>query len=139
MVGLKLKLLLVCALVFFVGAPVALGGGAPVGWYPGDGHKMHFPQTPDPTGWDVSFWLNFMGMIPLQGELADDWQCSETGPVEDIHFWISWQYGQQGTLGPATVSIYSNDPCGPGGYSEPDELLWQQTFQGLDAVYTAYD
>ncbi len=117
-------------LTLLVGAPLALAD-----WDPCDPHKMHFPQMPDPTGWDVSFWLNFMGMIPLQGELADDWQCSETGPVEDIHFWISWQYGQQGTLGPATVSIYSNDPCGPYGYSEPNELLWQQTFQGLDAVY----
>jgi len=128
--GIKQKLLLVCALVLLIGAQVALGD-----WYPGDGHKMHYPQLPDPTGWDVSFWLNFMGMLPLQGELADDWRCSETGPVEDIHFWISWQYGQQGTLGQAMVSIYSNDPCGPLGFSEPNELLWQQTFTDLDAVY----
>jgi len=22
-------------------------------WAPGDPHKMHFPQEPDPYGWDV--------------------------------------------------------------------------------------
>ena len=24
-------------------------------WDPGDGHKMHYPQLPDPNGWDVNF------------------------------------------------------------------------------------
>ncbi|MHC4757732.1 MAG: DUF7901 domain-containing protein [Planctomycetota bacterium] len=124
------KFMLFCVLAVILITPVTMAD-----WYPGDGHKMHFPQMPDPNGWDVSFWLNFMGMLPLQGELADDWQCSQTGPVEDIHFWISWQYGQVGTLGPVTASIYSNDPCGPGGYSEPNELLWQQTFPDLDPIY----
>jgi hypothetical protein len=42
-------------------------------------HKMHFPQLPDPTGWDVK-----------AGCLEDDWECSETGYVTDIHFWGSW-------------------------------------------------
>jgi len=123
-------------LVLFVGAPVALGGGAPPptdGWDPCDPHKMHYPQLPDPNGWDVAFWFEFMMFFPY--ELADDWQCSKTGPVDDIHFWISWQGGMQGEIGPVMVSIYSNDPCGPYGYSEPNELLWKQTFQGLDAVY----
>jgi hypothetical protein len=48
-------------------------------WEPSDGHKMHFPQMPDPVGWDVNFHDFY---------LADDWRCSETGPVTDIHFWI---------------------------------------------------
>ena len=29
-------------------------------WEPGDGHKMHYPQLPDPNGFDISFsdwWL----------------------------------------------------------------------------------
>jgi len=100
-------------LVLFVGAPVALGGGAPPptdGWDPCDPHKMHYPQLPDPNGWDVAFWFEFMMFFPY--ELADDWQCSKTGPVDDIHFWISWQGGMQGEIGPVMVSIYSNDPCG---------------------------
>jgi hypothetical protein len=127
--GFKTKLLLVCALTLFVGAPAALGH-----WNPGDGHKMHFPQMPDPCGWDVAFWNDVMFVIPL--ELADDWRCSETGPVEDIHFWVSWKGGSQpGDIGQVIASIYSNDPCGTYGWSEPNELLWQQTFMGLDNVY----
>jgi len=38
-------------------------------WVVGDGHKMHFPQLPDPNGWDVNV---------HDFTLADDWQCSET-------------------------------------------------------------
>ena len=45
-------------------------------WDEGDGHKMHFPQLPDPNGWDVA-WSNSW--------LGDDWVCSESGPVSDIH------------------------------------------------------
>jgi hypothetical protein len=46
-------------------------------------HKMHFPQLPDLEGWDV------YAVYPKT--LADDWQCSETGEVLDIHFWGSWR------------------------------------------------
>lgn len=59
-------------------------------WHPGDGHKMHFPQLPDENGWDV----NASGGICL----ADDWMCSETGPVSDIHFWGSWKHGLEGRI-----------------------------------------
>jgi len=52
---LKMKLFLVCALTLVVGAPVALGH-----WDPCDPHKMHFPQMPDPCGWDVAFWNDVM-------------------------------------------------------------------------------
>ena len=43
-------------------------------------HKMHFPQLPDPFGWDVHFEDYYV---------ADDFECSESGPLRDIHFWIS--------------------------------------------------
>ncbi|MCJ7578787.1 MAG: hypothetical protein MUO91_10085, partial [candidate division Zixibacteria bacterium] len=46
-------------------------------------HKMHFPQLPDLEGWDV------YAVYPKT--LADDWKCSATGPVTDIHFWGSWK------------------------------------------------
>jgi hypothetical protein len=59
-------------------------------WQPEDGHKMHYPQLPDETGWDVN------GSLPLI--LADDWQCSETGPVKDIHWWGSWKDGIEGQI-----------------------------------------
>lgn len=58
---------------------------SPVGWAhwdPGDGHKMHFPQLADPHGWDVCF---------DRLVIADDFACSGSGAITDIHFWISWR------------------------------------------------
>ncbi|MHC4474638.1 MAG: DUF7901 domain-containing protein [Planctomycetota bacterium] len=82
-------------------------------------------QGPNPEGWDVSF----MGadiIMPL--ELADDWLCDETGTVDDIHFWFSWKAGIEGPIVSVTVTIWSDNPSGPGGYSEPDVPLWLRTF-----------
>jgi len=57
--------------------------GAAADWQPADGHKMHFPQLPDEEGWDVN------ATAPMI--LADDWRCSQSGLVTDIHFWGSWR------------------------------------------------
>ncbi len=84
-------------------------------WSPADGHKMHFPQLPNPMGWDID-------LRPY--ELADDWQCSKTGDVNDIHFWISWLGDNVGTIPNFQVKIYSNDPNPP---SKPAAQLWSQT------------
>ena len=88
---LKSKILFVCVSVLLFGAPVALGD-----WDPGDGHKMHYAQLPKPGGWDVAF--NF-------SRLADDWECSETGPVKDIHFWVSWEQDMVSPIGGCSVRI----------------------------------
>jgi hypothetical protein len=103
----------VCMLV------IGTTGIAVADWVPSDGHKMHFPQMPDPVGWDVNFHDFY---------LADDWQCTETGPVTDIHFWISWRHDIVGELPYIKIAIYSNNPQGPGGYSQPLEQLWVRTF-----------
>jgi hypothetical protein len=51
-------------------------------------HKMHYPQLPDPGGWDV----NATGNVSLPNSimLADDFRCTETGYIDDMHFWGSW-------------------------------------------------
>jgi hypothetical protein len=92
-------------------------------WFPGEDHKMHFPQLPDPFGWDVN------GTEPLI--LADDWQCSETGPVSDIHIWGSWAFGLPGQINNVRLSIHENipeDPTDPDSYSQPGNILWSQSF-----------
>jgi hypothetical protein len=100
-------------------------------WDPGDGHKMHFPQLPDPMGLDVLF------VEPKV--LADDWKCSESGPVEDIHFWFSAKQDWldldeewKSQIHNIHLSIHANipDPDGPTGplYSMPGELLWEADF-----------
>jgi len=106
----KIVGILICTLV------IGTSGIAIADWIPSDGHKMHFPQMPDPVGWDVNFHDYY---------LADDWQCSETGPVKDIHFWISWRHDIQTQLPFIHLEIYSNGQ-GP-TYSYPFEQLWTRT------------
>lgn len=98
-------------------------------WELGDGHKMHFPQTPKEGGWDVEFSMS---------ELADDWNCSSTGLVEEIHFWISWMENNVQTIERFHVTIYSDlpadDPHNPYGYSVPYETLWERDFETGDFI-----
>ena len=89
-------------------------------WDPGDGHKMHYPQLPDVNGWDVA--ATATGAAPgIIRHVADDWRCSETGPVLDIHFWGSWKNGTKGTIDAFMIEIWADDPAGPGGYFEDNE------------------
>ncbi|NIA07451.1 MAG: hypothetical protein GWP14_07435, partial [Actinobacteria bacterium] len=105
-------------------------GIARADWVPQDGHKMHFPQLPDPNGWDVNISVDSM---------FDDWQCSQSGPVDDIHFWASWK-GDVGNADPnqfnwIRVRIWSDMPAGPStenplSYSHPagQVPIWEQYF-----------
>jgi hypothetical protein len=76
----------------------------PCVWNPGDNHKMHFPQLPDEAGWDVN------SSFPSQP--ADDWECSESGWVKDIHFWGSWKDGITGQIDGFGIGIYADVPAG---------------------------
>ena len=111
---------------------LATATGARADWDPGDPYKMHFPQLPDPQGWDVAFIDLF---APSRLELADDFLCTSTGPIEDIHFWISFQgedwSGNPQDVGPITAGIWSNTPAGAGGppFSMPKDLLWSDVFE----------
>ena len=92
-------------------------------------HKMHFPQLPDPNGWDVlaTFpWLT----------LADDWMCSETGYVTDIHFWGSWLDDVEADISGFYISIFSDIPAdqSPTGYSIPGDELWFSYITDFDIV-----
>lgn len=93
-----------------------------VAHWDGINYKMHFPQLPDTMGYDVFD-------VEPYFILADDWQCSETGWVTDVHFWGSFEldifdpgYHFQGLR----IGIWSDspDPDGTGPlYSHPDVLL----------------
>ena len=98
---------------------------------PWPNHKMHYPQLPDPYGWDV---LANWGMPFMP--LADDWMCSETGPVTDIHFWGSWYYDVVGIIDGFDISIWDDIPSdlSPTGYSMPGMMLWNQYFSNYDMI-----
>ncbi len=101
-----------------------LAGTVLADWFPGDDYKMHYPQLPDPFGWDVN--------ANDPKVLADDWQCSETGPVDDIHLWGSWEQDLPGFILSIHVSIHDDvpvdDPNNTLGYSYPGDLLWERDF-----------
>ncbi|MFA5291552.1 MAG: PEP-CTERM sorting domain-containing protein [Phycisphaerae bacterium] len=101
-------------------------------WQPGDDYKMHYPQLPDTLGWDVAF-----DSMTLQRPLADDWQCSKTGVVSDIHLWLSWLGDDATYISSMHVAIYSDNPYDvyTNPFSTPGEILWEGLFYPVDMIY----
>lgn len=85
-------------------------------WDVGDPHKMHYPQLPDPFGWDVraSYYLF----------LADDWQCSQSGPVTDIHLWVSFRDDLDFDFDQIHTAIWTDDRSGT--FSKPLDRMWHK-------------
>lgn len=115
-----------CA-ALFITALLCSAHTARADWKPEDGHKMHFPQLPDRDGLDVDFLSPHF--------LADDWLCTETGPVSDIHFWVSHRGDEIPIINDLQLEIFSNIPASPDvGFSMPGESLWQASL--LDDTFT---
>lgn len=87
-------------------------------WYEGEPYKMHYPQLPDYTYWG----LDVNATWPMV--LADDFLCTETGWIKDIHFWGSWRHDDEGWVDSFLVSIHANDPGPPSMPVMPP--LWEQ-------------
>ena len=128
-------------------AVLATASGVRADWMPEDGHKMHFPQLPDPEGWDVAFWWEDpVQVMRMPNMLADDWVCSETGPVKDVHFWVSMQ-GDLEPGGPlpfvvhtVDLTFYKDLPANPDEnrpYSMPGEQI--QTYSFMDGFRVRWD
>lgn len=91
-------------------------------WNYGDLYKMHYPQLPAlDQGIDVN--------ASFPKILADDWLCTESGPVADIHIWGSWQYDYKypGAWIHASIHEYL-PPDTQYPYSRPGQVLWQHDF-----------
>jgi len=94
--------------------------------------KMHWPQLPDlETGLDVR--------ATFPKVLADDFLCTQTGPITDIHIWGSWlgdefPTGPDGMQDPGNVtfrlSLHKNIPvqAGTEDFSKPGEEIWHGFF-----------
>lgn len=108
--------------VWSVLAVVMLALTARGDWDVGDDCKMHYPQTPNPTGWDIDI---------TRGAIADDFMCTQTGTIDDIHFWISWKDDAIGQVQEVVAKIYSDIPAGQDPnttFSHPGDLLWTGLF-----------
>ena len=83
-------------------------------WDVGGPHKMHFPQLPDPVGWDVNV---------SDYTLADDFLCMGDGSVKQVHFWISWTNDYEGIITNVHLSFHTDIPAeqSPTEYSIPSE------------------
>ena len=112
-------------------AVAALASPAEADWDVGDGHKMHYPQLPDPNGWDVRITNARRDLAdPPQWVVADDWRCRGGGEVTDVHFWVSWMEDTKDVILNIYLSIHKDIPAGTGGidYSRPGDLLWSSNF-----------
>ena len=74
--------------------------------------------------------------------LADDFSCDQTGPLTEIHVWGSWLYDEY-PIDPSNVtfvlSIHTNDPAGPAGWSVPvNPPLWTRTFSPAEFTAQVY-
>jgi len=84
-----------------------------------------FVQMPDvtPNGKDI-----FLSQSPTIW--ADDFLCTNTGPVTDIHLWISSIENAPATGALFELSIWSDVPASPTtGPSRPGQRLWWEVFQ----------
>jgi len=118
-------------------AVLALGGAARGDWNPGDPHKMHWPQLPDlsPTGLDVLDTWDYLGQGTAKF-LADDFRCSASRPITDIHFWGSWLNDETIMQPHFRLRIYKDIPASqsPTEYSMPGEVLWEYPIRPADVV-----
>jgi len=83
---------------------------------------VKYLQPPNLQGLDV--WNNGPWL------LADDFVCTNSGPVSDIHIWGSWLNNLVDSNSLTfTLGIYDDVPVNPtNSFSHPGNLLWQQTF-----------
>jgi hypothetical protein len=93
------------------------------------GEVTKWEQPPDTTPYGMDVRCDRKGMPRI---LADDFQCTMTGPITKVRLWGSWKSDIKGQIKKIHLSIHSDDPVGPGGtdpanyYSKPDYLLWSK-------------
>jgi hypothetical protein len=100
-------------------AVVVLAGAARADWDLGGPFKMHYPQLPDPNGWDVDISTHCV---------ADDFLCTRTGPITDIHIWGSWLNNIVNPNTTFKLSIHDDNPAGQLPWSTPGAVRWQRFF-----------
>jgi hypothetical protein len=70
--------------------------------------------------------------------LADDFRCTSRGSITKVILWGSWLNDIKGVIKKIHLSIHSDNPMGPAGWSEPNELLWSQDFNTAQFTETLY-
>jgi hypothetical protein len=98
-----------------------------------DTNVVKYLQPPNLAGLDV---LNSGPWV-----LADDFICTNTGPISDIHIWGSWLNDNHGTITNFWLGIYDDVPVGGNNTnSHPGNLLWSESFpvgQFAESIWSA--
>ncbi len=88
-----------------------------------------YEQEADSNGVDIKY-----------GVLADDWICTETGPIAEICFAHSWKDGIVGTITGIWVNIYDDNAGVPGSiiFSQFKTQGDTVRYSGLEGWYDPY-
>jgi len=112
-----------------VGMLLVLSLPAYADWVPGMPYK--WLQMPDLTtdGLDVNATFAGPGVFPFVKVLADDFQCTQPGPITDVHVWGSWLNNNVYADTTFKLSIHADVPAGVDApYSHPGPVLWDWIF-----------
>jgi hypothetical protein len=133
----------VCVLLA-LGAIALLSAPALGDWNPGDSYK--WLQLPDlsnnpSTGVDVN--CTDHATNGPHRVVADDFQCTSTGPITDIHIWGSWRNDYwpvaKDEFPTFRLTLMADVPAsGQGTYSHPGPVLWERYFSPGNYVSRVY-
>nr|MBP8305520.1 hypothetical protein [Phycisphaerae bacterium] len=112
----------------------------PCEWTYGQAHKMHWAQWPDYSALGVDVHAS-------STTLADDFLCTATGPIRDIHLWCSFAGDLNvGLTGSAVdflefeLTLHEDVPAQGMAQSHPGSRLWTRTFgPGQYSATTTHD
>ncbi|MBN1435625.1 MAG: hypothetical protein JW936_00995 [Sedimentisphaerales bacterium] len=130
---IRFRSLLVLAMVVgLLGAGVVLGH-----WDEGDSAK--WIQLPDRTTNGVDVEMD--NRDDIMRVLGDDFLCTETGAITDIHLWCSYYRDLDVSIDWIELSIWSDvpdDPQEPDDYSHPGMMLWSKLFMASEIQTRLY-
>ena len=118
---------------------VAVPAAVLADWNPGDCSKWE--QLPDLSefGLDIRASAN---LIPPPLEVADDFLCTESGFITDIHIWGSYFEDVPAADKVFDLRIYADipdpDPGNPETWSMPGALLWSHQFAEGEFIERLY-
>ncbi|MGD0077411.1 MAG: right-handed parallel beta-helix repeat-containing protein [Sedimentisphaerales bacterium] len=71
--------------------------------------------------------------------LADDFLCTQTGPIRKVRLWGSWHNDVRCQIKKIHLSIHNDKPASENyGMSEPNTLLWSKDINATDINETLY-
>jgi HYR domain len=89
-----------------------------------EGNGVKYRQRPDVSNGPHTMDVN--ASLPLV--IADDFPCTNTGPITDIHIWGSWLFDVIDPNAVFTLGIWADVPAQPNAPSHPGVRVWSQTF-----------